>query len=112
MSLDFDTMQAIQKELQAHYRNIWQPICPQTGRDKLLWMLIEAGEVADIIKKKGDDAIMNDPETRTHFVEELCDTMMYFNDVLLCYGIEPEELERVYLEKHQRNLRRWNPEKE
>ena len=33
--------------------------------------------------------------------------MMYFNDVLLCYGITPEELEKVYREKHERNMERW-----
>ena len=77
------------------------------GRDKLLWMMIEAGEVADIIKKKGDDAILNDPETRHHFTEEVCDVLMYLNDVLLCYGITPNEVENVYLEKHKRNMSRW-----
>lgn len=50
---------------------------------------------------------MDVPEVREHFIEELCDVMMYFNDVMLCYGIAPEELERVYLEKHRRNLERW-----
>ena len=77
------------------------------GRDTLLWMLIEAGEAADIIKKRGDQPIVEDPEIRHHFVEELCDVMMYFNDLLLIYGITPEELEKVYREKHQRNMSRW-----
>lgn len=29
--------------------------------------MIEVGEVADIIKKKGDNHIINDEETRNHF---------------------------------------------
>ena len=33
--------------------------------------------------------------------------MMYFNDVMLCYDITPEELEEVYQEKHRRNMERW-----
>ena len=74
---------------------------------KSVAMMIEAGEVADIIKKKGDDAILNDPETRHHFTEEVCDVLMYLNDVLLCYGITPNEVENVYLEKHKRNMSRW-----
>ena len=31
----------------------------------------------------------------------------YLNDVLLCYGITPNEVENVYLEKHKRNMSRW-----
>ena len=103
----FEEMQCIQRELQERYKHKWEPVCPETGRNKLLWMMIEAGEVADIIKKEGDAAITDDPETRRHFVEELCDVMMYFNDVMLCYGISVEELKKVYLEKHERNMKRW-----
>lgn len=50
---------------------------------------------------------MNHPETRKHFIEEMCDTLMYFNDVLMCYNITPEELETEYIEKHERNMKRW-----
>ena len=65
-SLNLEDMQQIQKELQAKYLEKWGGLSPKIGRDKLLWMMIEAGEVADIIKKKGDDAILNDPETPLH----------------------------------------------
>ena len=51
--------------------------------------------MADIIKKQGDEKIMSDPAVREHFIEELCDTLMYFNDVCRCYSITPEELEAV-----------------
>lgn len=103
----FEQMQDIQRELQEKYQNIWHGLSPQKGRDKLLWMMIEAGEAADIIKKQGDMPIMEDAETRHHFIEELCDVMMYFNDVLLCYSITPDEIEKVYREKHKRNMSRW-----
>lgn len=103
----FEEMQAIQKELQEHYLARWEGLSPEKGRDQLLWMMIEAGEAADVIKKRGDGPILDDPETRRHFVEELCDVMMYFNDVMLCYGVTPEELETVYREKHERNMKRW-----
>ena len=33
--------------------------------------------------------------------------MMYFNDLALCYSIAPEELEKVYLDKHRTNMNRW-----
>lgn len=104
----FEEMQEIQKELREHYRDIWGGLSPQKGRDNMLWAIIEAGETADIIKKDGDDAIMNDEAIRRHFIEEFCDTMMYLNDMLLCYSITPEEVEQIYLEKHRRNMSRWD----
>ena len=105
--LDLTTMQSMQKELQERYKGKWPAICPAIGREKLLWMMAEMGEVADIMKKQGDDRIMEDPQVREYFIEELCDTLMYFNDVCRCYSVTPEELEKVYLAKHQRNLGRW-----
>lgn len=105
--LNFEKMQEIQRELQKKYRDKWTPMIPRFARDKLLYLFIEAGEMADIIKKQGDEEIMNNEETRKHFIEEMCDTLMYLNDVMLCYDISPEELEKVYLEKHQKNMKRW-----
>ncbi|RKJ41396.1 nucleotide pyrophosphohydrolase [Acutalibacter sp. 1XD8-33] len=103
----FEEMQAIQRELQEKYFDQWGGLRPETGRDSLLWMMIEAGEAADVIKKQGDGLIIEDSDIRRHFIEELCDVMMYFNDVMLCYGVTPEELEQVYREKHRRNMSRW-----
>ena len=40
-------------------------------------------------------------------VDELADVLMYYNDVLLCYGITAEELKRAYTAKFQKNLTRW-----
>ncbi len=103
----FEEMQAIQKELQEKYMDQWGGLSLEKGRDKLLWMMIEAGEIADIIKKDGDKKIIDDVEVRNHFIEEICDVFMYLNDVMLCYSITSEEIERVYLEKHHKNMKRW-----
>lgn len=100
-------MQEIQKELQDKYKDKWGGLSPKAARDQLLWMLIEVGEVADIIKKSGDSQIISNEEVRKHFVEEMCDVLMYFNDVMLCYAISPEELKEIYLEKHRKNMKRW-----
>ena len=43
-SLNLEDMQQIQKELQAKYLGKWGGLSPKIGRDKLLWMMIEAGE--------------------------------------------------------------------
>lgn len=103
----FDEMRNIQLELQEKYKDKWRPLSPELGAEQLLWLMIELGEVADVIKKQGNQKIMEDQEVRTHFIEEMADVMMYYNDVLLCYGISIEELKKVYLEKHERNMKRW-----
>lgn len=100
-------MHEIQTELQAKYLDKWGGLSPEKSVRTLLWMMGEAGEVADIIKKKGEKAIMNDPQIRHDFVEEMCDALMYFNDLMLCYDITPEELEAIYEAKHRRNMKRW-----
>jgi len=100
-------MQERQMQLQEKYKEKWGGLSPRKGRDKLLWMMIEAGEAADVIKKSGDLKIMEDEGVRTHFVEELCDVMMYFNDIMLCYDISVEELREIYRKKHDRNMERW-----
>ena len=105
--LNIEKLIELQKELQEQYKGKWAPVCPETAKSKLLYLFIEAGEAADVIKKQGDDEIMNHPATRKHFIEEMFDTLMYFNDILLCYGITPEEFEAAYLEKHARNMKRW-----
>ena len=106
-SFSLERMHEIQTELQAKYFDKWGGLSPAHGVRSLLWMMGEAGEVADILKKKGDQAIMNDAQTRRDFVEEMCDVLMYFNDLMICYGVTPRELEAVYEAKHRRNMNRW-----
>lgn len=103
----FREMQQIQVQLQEKYKDKWKRLSPELGKEQLLWLMIELGEAADIIKKQGGQMIMEDTEVRMHFIEEMADVMMYYNDVLLCYGISIEEFSKVYREKHQRNMDRW-----
>ena len=100
-------MQAMQRTLQERYRHKWEPIGPATGQNKLLWMIGEIGEVIDIVKKNGGQTACTDPDLRGALVEELADVLMYYNDILLCYGISAEELKTVYTEKFEKNMGRW-----
>jgi len=97
----------MQRLLQEKYKGRWEPIEPAIGKNKLLWMIGECGEVAEIIKKNGHERIMEEDEIRQHFVEELADVLMYYGDVMNCFGITPEELKASYTEKFQRNMARW-----
>lgn len=70
-------------------------------------MIGEIGEVIDIVKKHGDQKAVDDAELRKHLVEEMADVLMYFNDILLCYGISEAELKEAYIEKFEKNMKRW-----
>lgn len=106
--LTIDEMYEYQRALQAKYDVQWkEPIGPAMGVNKLCWAYGELSEAGDIIKKRGADAIMNDPEVRRHFLEEMGDTMMYMLDVMLCYSLTPEEFAEVYRAKCERNKNRW-----
>ena len=100
-------MQSMQKELQDKYKEKWERICPETGKNKFLWMIGEIGEVIDIIKKNGDKSAVADSSVREHLIEEMADVLMYYNDVMLCYGITEDELKQAYIEKFQKNMKRW-----
>ena len=89
------------------YKDKWELIGPEAGKHKLLWMLGEVGEVIDIIKKNGDKTAVEDAAIRQHLVEEMADVLMYYNDVLLCYGISEQELKEAYTAKSEKNMTRW-----
>ena len=100
-------MQEMQKRLQDQYKGKWEPIGPETGKNKLLWMIGETGEVIDIVKKNGGAKAAADPELRKDLVEEMADVLMYYNDILLCFDISQEELKQAYTGKFRRNMTRW-----
>ena len=51
-------MLTMQKTLQERYKDMWTPLGPETGKNQLLWMIGEVGEViggrtgrcADVLK--------------------------------------------------------------
>ena len=100
-------MLEMQRELQEKYKDKWKPICPDRGKEQLLWMIGEIGEVIDIVKKNGAEKAVQDKSLRADLIEEMADVLMYYNDVLLCFEISPEELKEVYINKFERNMKRW-----
>ena len=106
-NFSINEMQSMQKELQDKYKEKWERICSETGKNKFLWMIGEIGEVIDIIKKNGDKSAVSDSSVREHLIEEMADVLMYYNDVMLCYGITEDELKQAYIEKFQKNMKRW-----
>lgn len=104
--LDFQDMMKMQTELWEKHKDKWPPMQPEHGKDFILWMIEEVGEVISIIKKKSIHDIMDNPAVHSHFVEELSDVLMYYMDTLLRYQITPEEISKAYQEKYERNMGR------
>lgn len=100
-------MQEMQKQLQNKYKDKWGGLSPESGKNQLLWMIGEIGEVIDIVKKYGGEKASTDEAVRKDLVEELADVLMYYNDVLLCYGITADELKQSYSKKFEKNMKRW-----
>ena len=92
-------MQKMQKELQEKYKDKWEPIDAETGKNKLLWMI---GEIGEVIDKASTDELL-----KKNLIEEMADVLMYYNDVMLCYGITTDELKQAYISKFERNMKRW-----
>lgn len=107
MAVDMNDMREMQQRLQARYAGLWETVEPDHGKNKMLWMLAEMGEAIQIVKRHPSGELMQNDSIRHDFVEELADVLMYFNDILLCYDISPEEFEQVYRAKHERNMNRW-----
>lgn len=100
-------MLEMQRVLQDKYKDKWEPIEPETGKNKLLWMVGEIGEVIDIVKKNGGTKASSDEALRKHLIEEMADVLMFYNDALLCYGISSDELKETYKAKFETNMNRW-----
>lgn len=99
-------MMEMQRELYELHKHEWSPRVPETGRNFMLFLMEELGEAIAIIKKKGDQAVTDDPEVRCHFTEEMADVLMYYTEILICHGITPEEIGTAYRRKHHKNVGR------
>lgn len=107
MGFTISEMMEMQEKLQEKYRNIWDELSPEKGRDKLLWTIGEIGEVIDIVKKNGEEKLMQSAALKEELVTELADVLMYFNEILMCYGISEDELKQAYTDKFKKNMQRW-----
>lgn len=106
MDLPISEMMKMQKALHTVHEKEWSPLEPEYGKNTILYMVEEIGEVIAILKKKGNRAVVETPEVRTAFLEEMADIMMYYTDTLLRYHVTPEEISEAYIRKHNRNMGR------
>ena len=106
MDLSISDMLMLQTKLYKIHEDRRFPLEPEHGRDYILFMIEEIGETIAILKKKGDQAVLDDPAVRAAFLEEMADVLMYYYDTLLRYHVTAEEISDAYIKKHERNMGR------
>ena len=106
MDLSISRMMQLQKELFEPHKDQWHPMEPEYGKDFILYMIEEVGECIAILKKKGSGAVMEDPAVRKAFLSEMADVLMYYHDILLRFGVTPEEISEAYVTKHRTDMAR------
>ena len=106
MDLTISQMLQMQRDLYEQHKNSWFPLEPAYAKDSMLYMVEELGEAIAVVKKKGSDAIVNDPSVRHAFLTEMADVLMYYHDVLLRYGVTAEEMSEALAKKHNYDMQR------
>ncbi len=106
MDLSFSYMMQTQRDLFECHKHEWNPREPEFGKDHILYMIEEIGEAIAILKKKGENAIMEDSAVREAFLGEMSDVMMYYIATLLCFGVSAEEISQAFENIHARNMGR------
>lgn len=104
--LKISEMLKLSYNLWEKHSDTWSPMKPEYAKSFILYMIEEIGESISIIKKKGESEIMDNPDVREHFVEELGDVLMYFMDVLNRFNISSEEFSTIYMKKFLKNMNR------
>ena len=105
-NLSISEMQNMQYELYEANKDKRGEKTPNQAKSHILYMIEEIGECIAIIKKKGIDAIMENPDVRSRFLEEITDVQNYYIEVLNRLNITPEEFSNAYIEKHNFNMNR------
>ena len=99
-------MKKMQFDLYEKNKEKWNDMEPQYAKNHLLYMIEEMGECISIIKKKGIEAIMQEPTIRERYLEEFSDVLMYYTEVLNRLKISEEELSDAYVKKYTNNMHR------
>lgn len=105
-NLSINDLLEMSRKLHELNKDKWEPMIPEHGRDSVLYMIEEIGEVISVLKKKTVDEIMNTDVVREHFVEELSDVLMYFVDTLNRFEVSSEEFSSAYAKKYEYNVNR------
>lgn len=106
MDLKISDLMKMQNTLRRLHEHEWYPLEPEYGQNTILYMIEEIGEAIAVLKKKGDHSVVEDPDVRAAFLEEMADVLMYYTDTLLRYHVTQDEICTAYQKKHNKNIGR------
>jgi NTP pyrophosphatase (non-canonical NTP hydrolase) len=105
-NLSIEDLLLMSSNLYEKNKDSWSPMTPEYGKNFILYMIEEIGEVIAVLKKKSIEDVMDNGGIRAHFVEELSDVLMYFIDTLNRYKVSKEEFSNAYYAKYLKNMNR------
>ena len=97
--LDLKMSEVFEAQEEVRWVNHWPKYTPDDAQAHLLGATEEIGEISEIIRKCGHEAIMNSPTIRRKLTTEVVDAVSYLVNVLLSYGITAEEFSEAFVRK-------------
>ena len=95
-----------EKTIQFRDERDWKQF--HTPKNLAMALSVEAAELAELFLWDDNTSSFETAMTQNeHLQEEMADVLMYFNDIMLCYGITEEELKQTYINKFEKNMNRW-----
>lgn len=88
------------------HKDEWAPMEPGYAYIFLLWLIGELGEVVEVIKKEGQEAVVRNRKVRHKMIEEIVDCFAYLVEVMNRFKISGGEFSQEYHKKMRYNLRR------
>ena len=87
-SFTLEEILEMQRALQERYKHKWEPICPENGKNKMLWMIGEIGEVAEVLNKRAGRKFSEGEDLQTQLGTELADMLHYIVAIAAINGID------------------------
>ena len=79
-------------------------IIKNDGKTPIIEILSNEDYLKELDKKLNEEVVEYQADKS---IEEMADVLMYYNDVMLCYGITADELKQAYSRKFEKNMKRW-----
>ena len=101
-------MQEMQKALRDKYKDRWGELTPEVGKNQLLWMVGEIGEVIDIVKKHLAQGHELDKD---RILGELGDIAWYLAEAATALDMDLEDVLQANIDKLKKRRERQKRQK-
>ena len=99
MDLSISQMMQMQKDLYERHKGEWYPLEPEYGKDSILFMVEEIGEVAEVLNKRAGRKASEEDDLQEQLGIELADMLHY---IVAIAAINKIDLTRIIVEKDRK----------